>query len=412
LRADVLFNLVKADLGSYYREDLGPEATYKQIAANRLVNSLLKKHVDSVEADADDKALKKFLACNESCSSWVLDPNRSLVEDVILGEMRKEVYNFWMLNSLSSVCDNVTSLLDSATHGPGASSGGFGDDFYTKQFSGPLCSSSSALVLMYQHWIDARQTWRFAEMRRSWEFGRINVTSYLTFVPKSNEISRTICVEPSLNMFYQKGLETRLLKRLRDVFGINLLDQQAKNRELAKNGSTDGSLATIDLSSASDSISLKMLEWLLPRDFIGVLKLLRCPTTKLPSEEIIPLHMVSTMGNAFTFPLQCIIFASCIKAVYRVMEIPWRPMPSKGANRFASDYRPNVGVNGDDLIVETVAYKTVCRILSLLGFSVNAEKSFSEGYFRESCGADWFKGRPCRGVYLKDHSSENPPYFA
>jgi hypothetical protein len=211
-------------------------------------------------------------------------------------------------------------------------------------------------------------------------------------------------------MFFQQGLKTKLEDRLRKRFGINLLDQQSKNRELAKLGSIDGSLATIDLSSASDSISLKMLEWLLPRDFLGCLKLLRCDRTKLPSGEVIPLHMISTMGNAFTFPLQCIIFASCIKATFRVMGIPFLPMPSKGRRFIDASLAPNVGVNGDDLIVPSVAFKTVCRVLSLLGFTVNAEKSFSEGYFRESCGADWFRGRPCRGVYLKDQSAQNAPY--
>lgn len=416
LDAHVLSILVNQDLGALVPNgELSPEATFKQIAAKRLVDSLLKKHVDEVAADADDKALKKFLQCNERCNSWTLDPNRSLVEDVILGEMREEIYRFWMKDGVTSLCDDVTSLLDDAKHGPGASSGGFGDDFYTKQFSGPLCSSSPGLVLAYQQWIDARQTWRSAEMRRAWEFGRITTTSYLTFVPKSNEITRVICVEPMLNMFFQQGLRARLEDRLRKWFHIDLVDQQAKNRYLAKIGSIDGSLATLDLSSASDSISMKMLRWLLPQDMLSWLSLLRCPKTELPSGEVIPLHMVSTMGNAFTFPLQCIIFASCIKAVYRVMGIPWRPCPSKTRidwSTFVANYTPNTGVNGDDLIVPSVAYKTVSRVLTLLGFVVNPEKSFSEGYFRESCGADWFKGKPVRGYYLEDQSTQHAPYVA
>jgi hypothetical protein len=414
--AHVLSNLIDQDLGCLIPSGgLPPEATYKQIAANRLREALLKKHASEIAADADDKALKKFLRCNESCSSWTMDSNRSLVEDVILGEMREEIYRFWMKDGVTSLCDDVTSLLNNAKHGPGASSGGFGDDFYTKQFSGPLCSSSPGLVLAYQQWIDARRTWRSAEMRRAWEFGRITTTSYLTFVPKSNEISRTICVEPMLNMFFQQGFRSLLEDRLRERFGINLLDQQTKNRVLARNGSIDGGLATIDLSSASDSIGLKMLEWLLPRDFMSWLKLLRCPKSRLPSGDLIDLHMVSTMGNAFTFPLQCIIFASCIKAVFRVMEIPWRPHPGFSRvdwSTFSRNESPNVGVNGDDLIVPSVAYKTVCRVLTLLGFTVNAEKSFSEGYFRESCGADWFRGKPCRGYYLDDESAPNAPYVA
>jgi len=43
----------------------------------------------------------------------------------------------------------------------------------------------------------------------------------------------------------------------------------------------------------------------------------------------------------------------------------------------------------------------LCHFLDLLGFSVNASKSFSEGAFRESCGADWFYGQPVRPVFIR-----------
>jgi hypothetical protein len=47
----------------------------------------------------------------------------------------------------------------------------------------------------------------------------------------------------------------------------------------------------------------------------------------------------------------------------------------------------------------------VLRLLALLGMKVNAEKSFFEGPFRESCGADYFNGFPVRGVYCKKLST-------
>jgi len=421
LRADVLSRLVQEDLGPLLvpgaSADGWPGCTAKQVAAKRLVDALLKKHVDDVAHDADDKALEKFLAVNAKCSSWILSPNRSLVEDVILGETRNAIYRYWYRDGISSLCDNLYDLLDVGRHGPGKSAEVPYEDFYSKSFSGPLSSSSSLLMSLYTRYISARHSWLEAEKLRDQCYGKVTATSYLTFVPKSNEISRTICVEPSVNMFFQQGLKTLMEDRLSYYFGLNLVDQQAKNRELARLGSIDGRLGTIDLSSASDSISREMLRYLLPEQMLKVLDGLRCSTTRLPNGEVIPLHMISTMGNAFTFPLQCVIFASLISAVYKVMDIPWRPMrgsfkipyPFNGA--FTS-HNANVGVNGDDLIVDERAYNVVCRMLDLLGFTVNPEKSFNQGHFRESCGADWFAGVPVRGFYLKDQNAPNAPYVA
>lgn len=421
LRADVLSKLVEEDLGPFLVRGADPNGwpgcTVKQVAAKRLVDALLKKHVDDVAHDADDKALEKFLAVNAKCSLWELRDSRTLVEDVILGEIRQSIYHYWYRDSTSSLCDNLFDLLNVGRHGPGKSANVPFEDFYSKSFSGPLTSSSSLLFALYDRWLGDRCLWTNAELVRSRHYGRSICTSYLTFVPKSDEISRTICVEPSLNMFFQQGLKTKMEERLSYYYGINLVDQQAKNRELAKLGSLTGRLGTIDLSSASDSISLKMLQYLLPKQMFGVLSQLRCGQTEHPNGGLIDLHMVSTMGNAFTFPLQCIIFASLISAVYKVMGIPWRPMRIRQKvafpfNHTSTSHDWNVGVNGDDLIVEHRAYGMVCRLLDLLGFTVNPEKSFNEGHFRESCGADWFQGKPVRGFYLKDHNAQNAPYVA
>jgi len=102
--------------------------------------------------------------------------------------------------------------------------------------------------------------------------------------------------------------------------------------------------------------------------------------------------MVSTMGNGFTFPMQTILFSAIVRSVYRVLGVP----PSDGK------LNQTWSVFGDDIIVRPKAYDIVVRILKLLGFSVNEKKSFKEGFFKESCGLDAFKGVDIRGVYLKD----------
>jgi len=60
----------------------------------------------------------------------------------------------------------------------------------------------------------------------------------------------------------------------------------------------------------------------------------------------------------------------------------------------------NFAVFGDDIIVDSRVYSRICKMLNVLGFVVNTNKSFNEGLFRESCGRDYFSGLNVRGVYI------------
>jgi hypothetical protein len=95
------------------------------------------------------------------------------------------------------------------------------------------------------------------------------------------------------------------------------------------------------------------------------------------------------MGNGYTFPLQTVIFASAVRAVYQLMGFP------------SDCSRTQFGVFGDDIVVRREAYSFTCRMLAKLGFSVNVGKSFNSGAFRESCGHDYYRGYNVRGVYVK-----------
>jgi hypothetical protein len=110
------------------------------------------------------------------------------------------------------------------------------------------------------------------------------------------------------------------------------------------------------------------------------------------------------MGNAFTFPLQTIFFAALVYGAYRAMDIPIQNPrgPSHG----------NFAVFGDDIIVVSKAYNLVCEMLSATGFCVNMGKSFNEGFFRESCGHDYYCGYNVRAVYIKRLRDECDCYSA
>jgi hypothetical protein len=194
-------------------------------------------------------------------------------------------------------------------------------------------------------------------------------------------------------MFAQLGLGAILEDRLTSRYGIDMSVQQERNAELARLGSIAGAISTIDLESASDSLSLGMLDAVLPQWVFDTLCEYRCPFTKLRGERVL-LHMISTMGNGYTFPLQTIVFSCCVQAVAKQMGVPLRRAESVVATW---------GVFGDDIACPTVLVERLVRLLEILGFHVNSEKSFTDKYgtFRESCGHDYYCGHDVRGVYIK-----------
>lgn len=198
-----------------------------------------------------------------------------------------------------------------------------------------------------------------------------------TFVDKTVEEKRTIAIEPSCNVSLQLALHRYFAARLKR-FGIDLADQ-TKNRRLALKGSSDGSLATIDLSSASDLIAFEVVRFLLPSDWFQLLDCIRSKTGQYRDSTFV-LNKFSSMGNGFTFALETILFKAIVDTVV--------------ANEDCE-----TAVYGDDIIVPTPFFNPLCRALRGFGFKVNLKKSFASGPFRESCGLDAFDGVDVRPVF-------------
>jgi len=211
----------------------------------------------------------------------------------------------------------------------------------------------------------------------------------VSFVPKTVMTERTIAVEPLLNGYLQKGADTFMRKRLKRV-GIDLSDQSL-NQRLAREGSTssgDQSWVTLDLSSASDSISIELCRNLLPPDWFDYLNSIRSHSYSLDGTEI-RYQKFTTMGNGFCFPLETLLFASLCSVA------------CGGLSTYS-----NFTVYGDDILIRKYAADRLVSLLKLCGFSVNRRKSFLQGPFRESCGADWFEGKDVRPINL-DYTFES-----
>jgi len=379
--------------------DYWPGIGIKSVAAVSMAKAFLKKFQDRPLPGADRVALDKFLQINERCKNYKFPGTKwsdtSCLEqeyvNQLLGELRSSLWKFY--DSMPSV--TFGSILERGRTGPGASLGAIGTDFYSKMFCSTLTTTRESLHRVFQLYINSMPRWQSAnEMRKSLcEDVLIIEGNRLSFVPKTVDVSRTICTEPSINMVFQLGLGELIADHLKRAFGLNLEDQQMRNRELARIGSETGRLATIDLSSASDSLSITMLREVLPSGLNHWLHLLRSPYSQLPDGRMTELHMISTMGNGYTFPLQTLLFACVVHAVYRCR-----------GHKIVHPYGRRLGnyaVNGDDIIVVDDCYDDVVRLLTLLGFEVNAKKSFNTGFFRESCGLDAWSGIDVRGVYCK-----------
>lgn len=404
IRSHALYLDLLRDLGLTYDEDLSifPWDSSSTAARKALAKSFLKKFKDDLDLKAcNDAALDKFTSVNSRCGTWRLEC-KHLMDDILIGTLKKYLHEFFHITRWQlPLVHSLSSILDSARNGPGSAVGSESTDFYTKLFDSKLSCTSTGLHRAYANYIKAYPLWSEAEETRRSSLGDPDIVggNRLDFVRKDTTISRSICIEPVLNMFYQLGLGGIIERRLKNFFGIDLKFQPDVNRALALIGSLSGDLVTIDLSSASDSMSLKMVRELFPADFVQWVELLRSPTSTYRSERI-ELNMLSTMGNGFTFPLQTALF-SCIVAAAHEVDSKRRVDHPHGLRSLSLKHLPNWSVFGDDIICSQRVLSKVLRLLELTGFEVNSSKTFTEGHFRESCGHDYFRGHDIRGVYCK-----------
>lgn len=212
---------------------------------------------------------------------------------------------------------------------------------------------------------------------------RIKLIDYnlLSFVPKNAKTDRSIAIEPVLNTYVQKGVDELLRKHLQRA-GYDLTDQ-TRNQRYARIGSWDGKFSTFDLKSASDSISIALAKLMLPYGWYRLLDDVRSPMYEYEGVQK-RYQKFTSMGNGFCFPLQTLLFAAATRAAI------WGSRAEDKRNC----------VYGDDIIVTCGAGPLLHSLLSFLGLTVNVEKTYTTGPFRESCGADWYEGQDVRPVYM------------
>lgn len=401
-------------LNSYAQSYTGKESV-EQVFAHRQASSLLKKYPfqrSETKTDTRKTAVSKLHECERICKSTNerLKHNASISRPMRLAKERMNT----VLGNLTP--SRIMKMICDGSHGAGSTVSSTGNRVspYYKYADLSYTVSESSRLYAYAaissdpKWIDYLESSghrtelppngspRFQKelMLLKDVVDEVN-SDKITFVPKDCRTDRPIAVGAGLNIFLQLGVKTELELCLKRV-GIDLRDQ-TKNQKLAFLGSkfnvhSDGTcnkkqFSTIDLASASDTISIEICRYLLPPDWFAFLSDLRHESGILDDGTILHYEKFSAMGNGFTFPLESLIFY-CI--CYGALE-------HGNFNRTSND----ISVYGDDIIVRFEAASAVTDSLEEAGFSVNTEKSFISGPFKESCGCDYFLGTPVRPFYLK-----------
>lgn len=224
--------------------------------------------------------------------------------------------------------------------------------------------------------------------RWSYRLGAPSVSpgNRFTTVPKDGKTDRPICIEPLGNLWLQKGIGSYLKRVLRDIglpdyrpdsqelfpgYISKGIDAQKVHRSLIRRCANEG-FSTIDMSSASDTISFELIRRVFPADWFELLDDCRSQCTKVPTlggaSEYRSQQKFSSMGNGCTFEVESLVFCALLSV------------------HFGLTPGMDLWVFGDDVILPSRCFDEACSLLQLCGFIPNRRKSFKDGPFFESCG--------------------------
>ena len=171
---------------------------------------------------------------------------------------------------------------------------------------------------------------------------------------------------------------------------------QTVNQTLAYRSSIDRRLATLDLKDASDRVHLHLVQRIFKTS--GLLEYLedaRSIHATLPNGKNIVLFKYASMGSALCFPVEACVFYTLIQSAMHQLD------GRRPSSRSIRDYSEKIDIYGDDIIVPVEYTDVVVNYLESFALKVNVNKSFRNSHFRESCGADFYKGRLVTPIYAR-----------
>ena len=242
------------EYGQYVDLDVDPSLYEEpeQFRLDYLVSEVLRKHphiplgIDRIEA-----AMDSFKESEAQCKA-TNDRLDSMDWPMWTHRFARNILK--ILGPLTS--DDIQFIERRWGHGPGATTGVAGTGtVLSDKYDKPIHLTCDLIpfyksIVGEQWWEHHRQPIEVVEGNK------------FTTVPKSAKTDRGICIEPTLNMYLQRGIGQLLRHRLRR-FGININKQAEVNRRLASVAHSE-ELCTIDLSAASDSLAAKLIHHFFP----------------------------------------------------------------------------------------------------------------------------------------------------
>jgi hypothetical protein len=228
-------------------------------------------------------------------------------------------------------------------------------------------------------------------------------------VPKTLKTPRIIAIEPTCMQYMQQGVLTMVVQEMAghdNPRHFIQFESQEPNQRLAREGSLKGTLATLDLSEASDRVSNQHVRLLLANHRVlrDAVEATRSRKADVPLRDgttrTVRLAKFASMGSALCFPMEAMVFATVIFC--GIEQARGRPLTKRDVKSFFGRVR----VYGDDIVIPVEYVQSVIQELEAFGFRVNTDKSFWSGRFRESCGEEYYAGQSVKiarvGTLLPD----------
>lgn len=405
----------------------------RAFAISQLIPGLQKRYIGetALTSETDETrtraCIDSFLEVNARCEELNKTLRARITADsfvnLVSGETQLLLSELVGGNASSEFADPSVLAVHLKT-GPGASAG-VRHPFKTylvKSHNFHCTASDGDVVQYHKKLVDTSRLGSLAERFRLMKFGGKDCFAVPKFVPvpKNYRTFRGIAAQPSKNMECQLAHHGWLSERGKKLGWFDLETQQEHNRLLAYLGSlgsvptsqqihcgvkTAWSFCTVDLKAASDYPSeLPRILW--PSDYVSHLELLRSKYVEV-DDVVVEKHVFSTMGNGFTFVVMTSMFSAIVKTLYALNDLPEYDnlaVTRGGVTRI--EKVKTWAVFGDDIIVDRSVYPALLRVLDTLGFTVNHDKTFAEGPFRESCGSDWYNGYQVRPVFVENLVTE------
>lgn len=383
-----------AQIASYsYNPDR--EIRLQDVRDNLAASSLLRKYKGlATNIDTRQAAITSFKNGEVACAETNARFRNPIIDPLFKG------VNVWLHNAfirkISSILGNYQKedFFDNGSWGPGSSISVTGNDTgAVRKFRCERQTTTKLYMLVKDELVNQYPAW----------FPRQDVVdsmvqcewSELLTVHKNAMTDRTIFKESGITTWFQKSIGTSIRRRLcRHGYDLN---STSRGQEIARHGSITGQSATVDFENASNTIARLMIrESVTDHVWYTLLDSCRTPSYSLDKGKTVNrFEMFSSMGNGYTFELESLIFVAAAEAVHDYLGL---------------DYG-FISVHGDDITIDSKAYDLYQHFCNFLGFKVNNRKSFSTGYFRESCGSYFYAGLDVKPYFLKEKSNDAKSIF-